>query len=864
MAVLRNQRNYPLVLKADALNTGIVAAFDWAAEDGSTDASNGKDHSGNARHYTAPATTPPIVQTVDGKGRDTSVGQTLAANTYQAASVSVIGLNVGTGDFTIFKRMRMPTYVPATIDTREVGRLTDGAGEKMSIRVYERNDLPGWRWSVTFGTIVLAWNSAGNPTLASGEISTLHIKRASGTVKCFVNGVLVTTVTGNVIDLLSTTAGSSKTIVGNYSTGDTMVDAVFIDDIYWNRALSDGEVAAHAANPYSYYNATVAPNTIDIDAPLASSTVGTSFTISGNYSGADIPSAIEASFNGGAWTTIDSTLSAGEYSGTLSGQAAGTGTLSARWVNFPAVIATAANVTVAAASIAFTAPSPQQSVRAFRTFQRDALNRSIVRVSGTYIGTPTALEYRWNAGAWTTLDAAPAAGVFDKTITLQGPGQGTFEVRFANSTGVVASLASVGVGDVYVVAGRSNHVGMSAQYVSPVAPAGFPLWKSTLCGKDGVWRAHLETSASLFDDRTGALYAVEVNATAPLGSYFGALATKIMAAGVPVAFVPCALGSSSLADWAVSESTATLYGAALARAALVGDYKAVLWWQGEQETGGSATQAALVTSYNALVNGWFTRTGKKWFVWAIDGDEAGINFQNVHDALIEVGQTNANCAGYADLLGSFESGIHYSTGLEIGEIANRTFSALNKAYGYVPNLTSPTATPTSATTATCTVTTDQASGTLYYLVSTNATESAATIKASGSTQAITSVGTKTMLLTSLTPTGTYYLHMLHRNNSGYDSAVARTPAFVQPAQGATGSFTTESLVSSGTLRANQAVVYSWFSGGVVGSTVGIVSHGSGTLSAQAKLTVSNLPLGAGFILIKTEDGGIYYQEGTVA
>ncbi len=52
MTVARSPRNYPLTLTADALNTGIVAAFDWAAEDGSTTLANGKDHRGHAHDWT--------------------------------------------------------------------------------------------------------------------------------------------------------------------------------------------------------------------------------------------------------------------------------------------------------------------------------------------------------------------------------------------------------------------------------------------------------------------------------------------------------------------------------------------------------------------------------------------------------------------------------------------------------------------------------------------------------------------------------------------------------------------------------------------------------------------------------------------
>lgn len=56
--------------------------------------------------------------------------------------------------------------------------------------------------------------------------------------------------------------------------------------------------------------------------------------------------------------------------------------------------------------------------------------------------------------------------------------------------------------------------------------------------------------------------------------------------------------------------------------------------------------------------------------------------------------------------------------------------------GIDPVLSSPTGVATGDTTATGTVITDELNGTLYYYASTNATETAATIKASGSSQAV--------------------------------------------------------------------------------------------------------------------------------
>lgn len=103
-----------------------------------------------------------------------------------------------------------------------------------------------------------------------------------------------------------------------------------------------------------------------------------------------------------------------------------------------------------------------------------------------------------------------------------------------------------------------------------------------------------------------------------------------------------------------------------------------------------------------------------------------------------------------------------------------------------PTLTSPTGTQTGSTTGSGTVTTDEANGTLYSLATTNATETAATVKASGATQSISSTGSKSVSFTGLTPSTTYYAHYVHRDAAGNDSTVADSASFTTTAPPSTG------------------------------------------------------------------------------
>lgn len=121
--------------------------------------------------------------------------------------------------------------------------------------------------------------------------------------------------------------------------------------------------------------------------------------------------------------------------------------------------------------------------------------------------------------------------------------------------------------------------------------------------------------------------------------------------------------------------------------------------------------------------------------------------------------------------------------------ANQNYCAAEMVFTDVgdttaPTLTSPTGTQTGSTTASGTVSTDEANGTLYYLASTNATETAATVKAASS-QTVTATGSQAVSLTGLTASTTYYLHYCHRDAAGNDSTVANSTSFTTAAAGST-------------------------------------------------------------------------------
>lgn len=93
-----------------------------------------------------------------------------------------------------------------------------------------------------------------------------------------------------------------------------------------------------------------------------------------------------------------------------------------------------------------------------------------------------------------------------------------------------------------------------------------------------------------------------------------------------------------------------------------------------------------------------------------------------------------------------------------------------------PTLTNPTATATNRTTASGSVSTNEANGTLFCLASQNASESASAVKA-GSSQSVSATGAQSVSVTGLTTATSYYLHFVHRDAAGNDSTVSTSAQF---------------------------------------------------------------------------------------
>jgi hypothetical protein len=336
-------------------------------------------------------------------------------------------------------------------------------------------------------------------------------------------------------------------------------------------------------------------------------------------------------------------------------------------------------------------PSANQAIGITTPLQYQCIQRSgetgSITVTGTSSGLPSGgIEASFNGGAYQPISAFPG-GSWTGTLTGQAPGRGTLTVRAVGNTAISATRADVSLGDIYIVAGDSNHsgrAGSSGTYL-PSTSNGLV---ASLYGNDGLWKPMQENRASAtgaFDDPASSVYPV-ADDTSARGSYFGWLGKIIMdATSIPVAFVPCALGGTNASNWQRSTSTTTLYGAALARAQAVGTHQAMLFTVG---TNDAMSGGSLITNFSDrltnTVQGWLADTGRKVVVVVIN--KAGIDDPADADSIRAIQQAVIDANASACIQGPDYDGlwtdVHYGNATQCEAVATAMFNALNSAiYG---------------------------------------------------------------------------------------------------------------------------------------------------------------------------------------
>ena len=287
-----------------------------------------------------------------------------------------------------------------------------------------------------------------------------------------------------------------------------------------------------------------------------------------------------------------------------------------------------------AAVNAITLTSPQS----YQILQHTSGTASLT-VSGTFTGTPTAIEYRYNGGSWTTLDAAPTGGAFSESITLNRGEQGTLEVRFTNDTDASASATFVGCGEVFAIFGQSNASGRGTNNRT-YSHATLKVGQYTGNG----W----QEMADPIDANANVLDSVADDTSTPGGHWAHKMCTDLMAGlDVPVGVLVVAKGGTGITSFLPGVDhldRTTLYGSLNFHCNAVGGVKAVLWWQGETDAIAAMTQATYNGHLDTIANALQTDRGVKLVACLLqnssgitDGDE-----QAIRDAVTEAVGDNAN------------------------------------------------------------------------------------------------------------------------------------------------------------------------------------------------------------------------------
>lgn len=541
--------------------------------------------------------------------------------------------------------------------------------------------------------------------------------------------------------------------------------------------------------------------------------------------------------------------------------------------------------------ISITTPS------AYEVHQRSGTTGSI-QISGTVSGTTEDIEASFNGGAYVTIASAVAPGSFSGTLSAQAQGQGTLTVRKKTTTTTNATVAFVGIGDVFAVGGDSisEGRGTNAQTYTHATLKAAKFTQADAWG-DGVDGIDTGTSA---------------------GSHWPLLATQIMAdQGVPVAFISAGTGSTDVAgtnnQWAkpnggytgltgqVSDSTvsgvkgvlmhlgpnAVVNGTTLSLATyntaldtlasnlaadIVGAPKLNLGIFGEVSTGSPPDRRAALDNLRgaiiqalgdnanikpgpclidldytdgvhplsdvqlqAVAQRWWIALKETYYsgsggrgprlsaaMWNAGRDQLTVVF----DRALKTGLTHATACWKVSDNGSAMtvSSIAYhgtnpnaivltmsAAAVGASGTTTLTFASGDDAVGLVvprssdialaaggtttipaepiyaaavseldttpPTLSSPTANATGATTASVSVSTNEANGTLYRLTDGSASALLSAVKATGVQTAVSATGAQPASLTGLTAATTYYTHWAHTDAAGNDSSVVTAGPF---------------------------------------------------------------------------------------
>lgn len=522
-----------------------------------------------------------------------------------------------------------------------------------------------------------------------------------------------------------------------------------------------------------------------------------SIQISGTVAGA--AEDIEASFNGGAYQTIGTAVAAGNFSGTLTGQAQGQGTLTVR-----KKVTTAASATVANVGIG-------------DVFLFGGDSRANGRGTNAQVYTHATLKAaKFSGGVWAELTESASGGTIAPLLATQMMASQSVPVAFIY-TGV-GSTDVAGVNNTWAKPGTeyTNAVAAVTSSTASVKAALFLLGPNAIYNGGSAaislatYRAALDTLASnlaadvsgapkLFVDVCGEM----TSATPPdprtaKDNIRGAVLSAWNNNSTAIKPGPV-LVEQDYADnvhpktdaelllqanryWAsISE---VLYGGSSGR----GPRVSTASWNAGRDQLTVTFDRALRTGLTHGTAAWkVSDNGSAMTVSGIAYHGTNPNALVLTTSAAAVGAAGTTTVSFASGDDAVGTVIPTSAAVTL-PVGGPVYLATEPIYARAvseldltsPTLTSPTAVATGATTATASVSTNEASGTLYRLVSTSDTALLAAVKA-GVSSTVTASGTQSASLTGLTASTTYYVHFCHTDLAGNDSAVVTTPSFTTSA-----------------------------------------------------------------------------------
>lgn len=331
-------------------------------------------------------------------------------------------------------------------------------------------------------------------------------------------------------------------------------------------------------------------------------------------------------------------------------------------------------IAMRASQIAISTPVP------YTVYQRNGSDQHDIAITGTYVGTPTHIEARFNGGSWTEITASPTGGAFSGTLSAQGACLlADLEVRFSNDTPITFTQPCIGIGDIFICDGQSNMSGRGDNSQATTGVYG-------LFGNDYRWKKLTDP----YDRNWGMVDGVSNDGTAA-GSWVLLLADAISAiTGYAVAFVPCALGGTLSSQWLPSadhNDRTTFYGSANYRTTTVGGARCALWWQGEQDAYESVSEATYNSNLDTIANAINADQGIKLMPCKLQNlDPAGYSNVNVNAAITTAWADNANVLtgpDFSDITPvDADQQVHFRTDAQLQLAASRWATAIATAFGW--------------------------------------------------------------------------------------------------------------------------------------------------------------------------------------